>query len=220
MLALGGWRPDTNVQSFSASSLPAHALADLGVRFVVTRSKPRDLEWLLGDRYPLYRVPDPGPRAAFFPSQRVEWLDEEHALTRLRQTEHSLRDALVLPPTARDRSPAPDADTSASHELPSKLEYERPDSDRISLRIEAPESGFVRILESWDPGWTASLDGEPVPVLPADSFALAIAVGPGEHHVELRYATPGARAGAAGSLLSVILLAWLLGSSRARAPRA
>ena len=218
LIALSGWRPDTNVQSFSASSLPAHALADLGVRFVVTRGNPRGLERLLGGRYPLYRVPNPGPRAAFFPIQRVEFMDEEHALTRLGQRGRSLRDTLVLAPTARSLLPAAGANSTSSREAPSEVEYERPDSDRISLRLEAPGSGFVRVLESWDPGWTASLDGEPVPVLLADTFALAIAVGPGEHHLELRYATPGARTGAVGSLLSVILLAWLLGSSRARSP--
>ena len=82
------------------------------------------------------------------------------------------------------------------------------------MRVDATGAGFVRILESWDPGWHASLDGEPIPVVPADSFALAVAVGPGEHHLELRYETPGARAGAAGSLLSLLLLAWLLWKSR------
>ena len=122
----------------------------------------------------------------------------------------------MLPPTARNALPVSAADSSPRDEAPSEVEYERPDSDRIRLRLEAPGSGFVRVLESWDPGWSATLDGEPVPVLLADTFALAVAVGPGAHQIELRYATPGVRAGAAGSSLSVVLLAWLLWSCRAR----
>ena len=85
MIALGGWSPDINVQSFSASSLPPRALAELGVRFVVTRRAARGLERLLGDGYSLYRVPDPGPRATFFPIERVEFISEEEGLARLRQ---------------------------------------------------------------------------------------------------------------------------------------
>jgi hypothetical protein len=216
VMALGGWRPDTNVQSFSASSLPAHALADLGVRFVVTDRKSRGLERLIGGSYPLYRVPNPGPRAVFFPRERVKFMKDEDALTQLRQRRRSLRNSLVLPLAARNPLPPAGTRSAARRMDPRALDFERPDPDRIRLRIEAPDSGFVRVLESWDPGWTASLDGEPVPVLLADTFALAVAVGPGEHQLELSYATPGARTGAVGSLLSVILLAWLLASNRVR----
>jgi hypothetical protein len=94
--------------------------------------------------------------------------------------------------------------------LDAEIEYRRPSPDRIVLAIDAPRRGFVRILESWDPGWRASIGGAPVPVLRADTFAIAIAVGPGRQRVELAFETPGARAGAAASLASLLLLSCLL----------
>jgi hypothetical protein len=214
LIALAGWRADTNVQSLAASALPARALQDLGVRFVVTRRELRDLELILQERYSLYRVPDPSPRAAFFPTDRVEFLGEDEMLTRFRQGAFSLGSASMLPPAAREALPDPGPLPSTRGETEVEVEYERASPDRIALRLHAPGAGFVRVLESWDPGWRATLDGEAVPALRADTFAMAVAVGPGEHHLELRYETPGSGAGAVGSLLSLLPLAWLLWTRR------
>jgi uncharacterized membrane protein YfhO len=84
------------------------------------------------------------------------------------------------------------------------------------VQLEAPSSGFVRVLESWDPGWRATLDGAPVPILRSDTFAIAAAVDSGRHRIEFHYGTPGARFGAAASLVSLLLLASLLWTSQRR----
>jgi len=92
--------------------------------------------------------------------------------------------------------------------------YERPTSDVIVLKVRTNQAGFLRVLESFDPGWSANVDGTPAPILPADDFALAIHLDPGIHEVRLRYATPGARTGAAISLVSLLLLVPLVSCRR------
>ncbi|MGI5976351.1 MAG: YfhO family protein [Candidatus Limivicinus sp.] len=57
-----------------------------------------------------------------------------------------------------------------------------------------------------DQGWRASVDGERVEILTALDTLIAVAPGAGEHVVELRFNPPGLYAGAAVSLLSLILL--------------
>ncbi|MDO4501618.1 MAG: YfhO family protein [Coriobacteriia bacterium] len=55
-------------------------------------------------------------------------------------------------------------------------------------------------------GWTATVDGAEVPLMRANTGFMAVEVGPGQHAVELRYATPGRSTGA---LLTVAGLAAL-----------
>jgi hypothetical protein len=215
LLELGGISPDVNVQDFSASMLPRRALSNLGVHYVITTGVRRDLPLVFSEQYPLYAVPDPLPRVAFFPSGRVRFLSEADMHPRLQQSWFRLGDGLMLPREARGLEEA-GAVPSAQAGLEAEIEYRRPSPDRIAVAVDAPRPGFIRILESWDPGWKASIDGVPAPVLRADTFAIALAVGPGRHRVELEFETPGARAGAAASLASLLLLSCLLWWNRRR----
>ena len=51
---------------------------------------------------------------------------------------------------------------------PSSVTYRRLSSDAIAVDVNASESGYVRVLESWDDGWTATVDGQPADVVPGD----------------------------------------------------
>ena len=73
-------------------------------------------------------------------------------------------------------------------------------------------------MESWDEGWSATVDGMPSNILVADTFAMAVRLLPGDHQVSLTYRTPGVRVGAAITALSAVLLAVLLFRSRPLAP--
>ena len=103
-------------------------------------------------------------------------------------------------------------------DLVESIEYSRPAPDRIVVRAVTPRAGFVRVIESWDPGWSARIDGQSVPVLRVDSFLMAVAVEPGQHKIEWVYATPGFVTGIAGSLLSLCGLGWLLWWNARRSP--
>jgi uncharacterized membrane protein YfhO len=84
--------------------------------------------------------------------------------------------------------------------------------------VTAPAPGYLRVLESWDPGWHASLDGQAVRAVPGNDVFLSVAVPAGRHMVTFEYATPGLGLGVLASLISAVLLALLLAlCSRSRA---
>jgi hypothetical protein len=88
--------------------------------------------------------------------------------------------------------------------------------DRVTLDAELESPGHVVLLESWDPGWTASVDGVPAPVRRANLIFRAVPVPVGRHRVEMRYRPVEVGVGAALSLISVLVcgLAWTRGVTR------
>ena len=97
------------------------------------------------------------------------------------------------------------------------VEYERASSDRMELKCGAGTDGMIKVIESWDPGWSATLDGKKAPVEKIEGFMMGVKVPSGEHAVVLRYRTPGAKAGALLSLSGpALLLVILLAGKRKR----
>jgi hypothetical protein len=103
------------------------------------------------------------------------------------------------------------------------VDYARPSSDEIVVRVrDKPAGRYVRVLESFDPGWRATVNGRPAEVLPADDTFLAVAVPAGDSEVRFTYHTPGAIAGGAVSLAALVGLVTLLtftGRTRAAVER-
>jgi uncharacterized membrane protein YfhO len=67
----------------------------------------------------------------------------------------------------------------------------------------------VRLLEAWDSGWRATLDGAPTPLIPAYDVFMAVPVPAGSHEITLAFVTPGAATGLAISVASLALVAGL-----------
>jgi uncharacterized membrane protein YfhO len=65
----------------------------------------------------------------------------------------------------------------------------------------------VVIVDAYDPGWRAWVDGRETSVLRANVAFRAVAVGAGRHEVELRYRPRALGAGIAVSALSLLALA-------------
>ena len=83
--------------------------------------------------------------------------------------------------------------------------------DRMNLEVEAPDGGYLVILESYDPGWRATVDGREATMVPANVLFRGIRLHPGAHTVELLYRPPGLVAGlvlSALSVLATLVLAW------------
>jgi hypothetical protein len=102
---------------------------------------------------------------------------------------------------------APPAELEGSTDGPGeKLESEAgPNSIQVSWQIGKP--GMLRILESWDPGWRATVNGRPAPIYRADFLFLAVPVPAGPCDVRLTYRPPGFTEGAGASLLGIVGLA-------------
>lgn len=66
----------------------------------------------------------------------------------------------------------------------------------------------------YDAGWSASIDGQPTKIYPANIGFMAVAVPAGNHAVRFAYRTPGLKTGAAVSALALVLLLGGMISSR------
>ncbi|HXO43174.1 MAG TPA: YfhO family protein, partial [Thermoanaerobaculia bacterium] len=94
----------------------------------------------------------------------------------------------------------------------------QPRPEQVLLDCDSPAGGYAVLLDEWAPGWSATTDGHPAPILLADGLFRAVPVEPGPHQVVLTYRTPGLRAGAAISLLAWLAGATWLWRTRRRSP--
>jgi hypothetical protein len=85
---------------------------------------------------------------------------------------------------------------------------------RLALEASAPSPAVLVVMESWERGWRARVDGADAPVLRADAAFRAVRIPAGAHRVELRYEPPGLREGLL--LGGVGLLGLLLAARRLR----
>ena len=59
--------------------------------------------------------------------------------------------------------------------------------EEVVIRVATDRSGFLRLADPYDAGWTATVDGTDTPVYPADLYFRAVFVEPGDHEVVFRY---------------------------------
>jgi hypothetical protein len=78
----------------------------------------------------------------------------------------------------------------------------------VDLNATLARDGVLVVSQAFFPGWTATVDGRSAPVLRVDGLVQGVPVGPGRHHITLRYRAPGLVLGAA---VSAVTLAGLLG---------
>jgi hypothetical protein len=81
--------------------------------------------------------------------------------------------------------------------------------ERLRIRVRAPAPGYLVLADAFAPGWRATRDGSPVPILRANGMFRAVAVGPGEQTIVMSYAPVSVRLGlaaSAGGLLVALAL--------------
>jgi hypothetical protein len=78
--------------------------------------------------------------------------------------------------------------------------------EQAVLTVDAPAPAVLLVRNSFDPNWTATVDGREAPVLPADHFLQSIPVPAGRHTVRLRYDDPTVEAGVLGSAVTLAAL--------------
>lgn len=91
-----------------------------------------------------------------------------------------------------------------------------------TIRVTVTEERPVRFHQYYFPGWTATLDGQPVEVYAEDEFGLlTILVPPGDHIIELHFGnTPIRTIGTVVTLMSVALAGVIYFTSRSSQPAA
>jgi len=223
----------------SPGKIARHPLLDLGaVRYVVVPATPEA---------PLRLDDDPAMRRVY-QDERVAIYENAAALARARivhaavaasdreEAAAQLADAARAGPhagagVANRIIVEPDAD---GHPGPATPEIDvRPgedvrivddgDPDRVELAASLRAPGWVVLSDTFFPGWTATIDGIPTPIHPADLLFRAVPVGPGTHRIVFRYASRAFRLGvilaALGLLASGVLLLRGQGAGGARSKR-
>jgi hypothetical protein len=191
---------------YNASVIGQPTLEDarlMGVRYVIV---PRGLQALpagrivaTADDYDLVQIYGWEPRVSVLPSWTVV-ASPPDAVSAIGVPGFDPSRSLVLE-REPGIAPAPGAQ-------PGTATYREASPEDVRIRVETPAPSVVVVRNSYDPGWTATLDGRPVPVLSADYLLQGIAVPAGRHDIRLTYEDPDVTRGlAAGAAVWLILLA-------------
>jgi hypothetical protein len=90
------------------------------------------------------------------------------------------------------------------------VRFARDGGDEVALDVDAPRAGYLVLLDSYYPGWRATVDGRDATIHPADAAFRAVAVPAGRHQVVFRYLPRTLVAGAAVSGLAWIAILGLV----------
>jgi uncharacterized membrane protein YfhO len=88
------------------------------------------------------------------------------------------------------------------------------DPERVVLETDASAPALLVLAEAWYPGWSATVDGSPAAVVPANAWMRAVSVPAGRHQVELRFRSRWLLPGALLSFLTAAGLALLVRRER------
>jgi hypothetical protein len=135
---------------------------------------------LMNEPVRVFAVPDARPRAYAVSGARIA--DGRDAVGVLFDPSFDPQREIVLP---SGRATAPDAAFTGEAVIT------RLGTDRIALDVSLGAPGYVVIVDAYDPGWQARVDGRETAVLRANIAFRAVAVGAGRHSIDLRY-RPGA----------------------------
>jgi hypothetical protein len=210
-----------------------HAAKPRLVQDLIDRRAQVAMPWqdLLGARYIIYNDPldMPGYSLAFHGQQSYVY-ENTHVLPRATLLEHvrvapvdsavvdsigrGTRDPAGWVWLAKDPGPlGPIAGSTVT--IPS---YRLND---VTVDVQTPGPGVLRLADLWYPDWVATLDGHEVPVLRADYALRAVLVPAGHHRVEFHFRSKAIREGLMLTLVSLvgalllIVVGWL-----GRPPRA
>jgi hypothetical protein len=95
------------------------------------------------------------------------------------------------------------------------------DADRVEIDATTATSQLLVLADAYYSGWSATVDGKPTAILPANLAGRGLLLGPGPHRVVFSYRTPGLRLALGVSAATVLLGAGfgLAGWFRARRRR-
>lgn len=105
------------------------------------------------------------------------------------------------------------------------VSFDSTSPERLTLTVGAAAPGMLVLSEIYDPNWTATVDGVPTPIYPANHAFRAISIPAGSHVVELTYDPLWLRVGLIVTIATVLgvlglltATAWSTFSPRSRRP--
>ena len=134
----------------------------------------------------IWQLAAPDAYATWVAGARVVATDAE--VLRLLDAPDARRQALVAESDLTPDQRAVVADLAPGGEVPARAaEILDLGPGRVRVTVDAPAAGLVVVNEAWFPGWRATVDGQPAPVLRANSLVQAVPVPAGRHEVSLAF---------------------------------
>ena len=163
----------------------------------------------------VYENPDALPRAYYVP-QIVAQPDGEAGLKRLAWPRGDWRRLALV-----DSAPRSGFLGVPGNQATGEARFVVDDPERVVLEVVAPEHGFLFLADQYFPGWTATVNGEPSPILVADHAFRLVEVPAGPVTVEFRYRSTWLRFGALVSGVTLLVVVGvLISTSRGASPPA
>ena len=172
--------------------LQADILDRMNVRFLVSDRDDSRFGWPVvasgewGEaKFTIRENPDPLPRAYVVP-HAIKLEDgpgvPDHFL------DHPARESVIL---SQDVPHLPEARQPFT-----PAEYVSTNVDRVEVRVVTSKPGFLVVADTWMPGWSAELDGEPATVYRGNRAQRVVVLpAAGRHRIVMMYAPPGLRLG-------------------------
>jgi hypothetical protein len=210
---------------FDARSLRVHpalprVLSTYGVSHVLSPFPEQEAAFVLvshaGNAY-VYRV-DGSARVRFVRAARHVTSDDEAGKRLLNASFDPDREILLHEAPDSVHPSIDEIDDRRANVAPSNIALPRQvvteeDSRQMVIEAEAPADGFLLLADTYYPGWTAQVDGNPTPIYRANLSVRGIQLAKGRHQVRFTFDPPGFTRGLQITLLSVsILLLWACGA--------
>ena len=122
---------------------------------------------------------------------------ETDAIAALEANKPSLRERVVVEDPSRPLSPDSDAAGRAS--------ILRDRAELVEVETESNGPAYLVLTDTFDPGWSATVDGKPATIHPAYVAFRAVYVPKGRHIVQFTYRPSGFSIGLAISLVGIVI---------------
>ena len=181
-----------------------------GVTHVLTPAPIQNvtLTWFLSSpTLSLYTVP--GKRARVVPSSKTV-ASTTQAVEAVKKASFDPNQVVLLhdPPAGTPSAGAASAPPVAGMVPTATIRQET--SRTIRLDVQSPRGGYLVLADTYYPGWQATVDGVPTPVMRANITSRAVIVTPGRHAVEFHFEAAAFFLGLKLTTVAIVLLgAWI-----------
>ncbi|HOE64939.1 MAG TPA: hypothetical protein PLO62_00295 [Candidatus Hydrogenedentes bacterium] len=152
----------------------------------------------------VFQNEDALPRAYWTPAWRIA--PEESALDTLMQPDFNLAAECVV--DRRMAGSLPDSPAPPQTPPPFSCVIDETTPERITVRVDVPQSGIIVLTDTRAPGWTATLDGRPASILDVNVLFRGVYTPEGPHVLQFLYRPLPFMLGSVISAIALVIVAF------------